>query len=199
MESWTYWPGWLGGIGLAAVALSHWMWTRRLMAVSGRYTALVNRVRSGPDELVGANEEDVVAALREATVAEFGEEALADLPEPEAAPPALPRRDTTSHLLFLGGVALGGTVGSLMAGGWSPEFAMRGETFAGLFGTGPWVGPVVLGGGGILVGAGTRMAAGCTSGHGLCGVSRFQVGSIAATAAFFGTGIVVSIGLARLL
>jgi uncharacterized membrane protein YedE/YeeE len=50
-------------------------------------------------------------------------------------------------------------------------------------------------GGGVLVGFGTRMAAGCTSGHGLCGVSRFQKGSMLSTAAFFGMGIVVSFGL----
>ena len=36
------------------------------------------------------------------------------------------------------------------------------------------------------------MAAGCTTGHGLCGVSRFQKGSLAATAAFFGSAVVTS-------
>lgn len=46
--------------------------------------------------------------------------------------------------------------------------------------------------GGVLIGWGTRMSGGCTSGHGLCGVSRAQPGSFVATCAFFGTGIVVS-------
>jgi uncharacterized protein len=42
---------------------------------------------------------------------------------------------------------------------------------------------------GLLVGVGTRLARGCTSGHGVCGVSRLSVRSIAATCTFMGTGI----------
>ncbi len=41
---------------------------------------------------------------------------------------------------------------------------------------------------GLLVGFGTRLANGCTSGHGLCGVSRFSRRSVAATATFMATG-----------
>lgn len=43
---------------------------------------------------------------------------------------------------------------------------------------------------GLLVGFGTRMGSGCTSGHGVCGVSRFSQRSIVATASFIGAGIV---------
>ena len=42
--------------------------------------------------------------------------------------------------------------------------------------------------GGLLVGIGTRMANGCTSGHGVCGLSRFSVRGIAATLTFLGAG-----------
>lgn len=45
--------------------------------------------------------------------------------------------------------------------------------------------------GGLLVGAGTRMANGCTSGHGVCGLSRLSPRSMAATAAFVGMGMAV--------
>lgn len=41
---------------------------------------------------------------------------------------------------------------------------------------------------GLLVGIGTRYGAGCTSGHGVCGLSRFSLRSLAATAAFMGAG-----------
>lgn len=51
---------------------------------------------------------------------------------------------------------------------------------------------VVLLIGGALTGFGTRWAQGCTSGHGLCGVSRLERGSLVATATFFGVGIAVS-------
>jgi uncharacterized membrane protein YedE/YeeE len=37
---------------------------------------------------------------------------------------------------------------------------------------------------GLLVGFGTRLGGGCTSGHGICGVARFSVRSIAATLIF---------------
>ena len=42
---------------------------------------------------------------------------------------------------------------------------------------------------GLLVGIGTSYASGCTSGHGVCGVSRLSPRSLVATLAFIGTGI----------
>ena len=44
--------------------------------------------------------------------------------------------------------------------------------------------------GGLLVGVGTKIANGCTSGHGVCGISRFSIRSIAATISFIFTGVV---------
>jgi hypothetical protein len=41
---------------------------------------------------------------------------------------------------------------------------------------------------GLLVGFGTRLASGCTSGHGVCGVARLSARSIAATGLFMLTG-----------
>lgn len=43
---------------------------------------------------------------------------------------------------------------------------------------------------GLLVGFGTRWGAGCTSGHGICGLSRLSVRSLVATLSFMGTGFV---------
>jgi uncharacterized protein len=43
--------------------------------------------------------------------------------------------------------------------------------------------------GGLLVGFGTRLAQGCTSGHGLCGIGRLSPRSLAATATFMLTAI----------
>ena len=42
---------------------------------------------------------------------------------------------------------------------------------------------------GLLVGLGTRYGSGCTSGHGVCGLSRLSPRSLVATAAFMGAGI----------
>jgi uncharacterized membrane protein YedE/YeeE len=43
---------------------------------------------------------------------------------------------------------------------------------------------------GILVGFGTRLGSGCTSGHGVSGLARFSKRSIVATSVFMGAGIV---------
>ncbi|MFS2007847.1 YeeE/YedE family protein [Duganella sp. CT11-25] len=44
---------------------------------------------------------------------------------------------------------------------------------------------------GLVVGVGTRYASGCTSGHGICGVSRLSPRSMAATAIFMAAGFIV--------
>jgi uncharacterized membrane protein YedE/YeeE len=44
---------------------------------------------------------------------------------------------------------------------------------------------------GLLVGVGTRVGSGCTSGHGVCGLSRGSPRSLAATATFMAAGFVV--------
>ena len=43
--------------------------------------------------------------------------------------------------------------------------------------------------GGLLVGFGTKIGNGCTSGHGICGISRFSLRSITATTSFIITGV----------
>lgn len=52
--------------------------------------------------------------------------------------------------------------------------------------------PVLLIFAGLLVGFGTRMGGGCTSGHGVCGVSRLSARSIIATITFIVTGILAT-------
>ena len=50
--------------------------------------------------------------------------------------------------------------------------------------------PVVLVVAGLCVGVGTRMANGCTSGHGVCGISRFSLRGIVATITYLMAGFV---------
>ena len=52
---------------------------------------------------------------------------------------------------------------------------------------------------GLLVGFGTRWGAGCTSGHGICGLSRLSVRSLVATLSFMGTGFITVFVLRHLL
>lgn len=69
--------------------------------------------------------------------------------------------------------------------------------YALLFQSGPWITDVQwwrLGFGGVLVGIGTRLGQGCTSGHGICGVGSLSTTSIANVATF----VLVAIGVAHL-
>ncbi len=54
--------------------------------------------------------------------------------------------------------------------------------------------PLIIGG--LLVGYGTRLGSGCTSGHGVCGLSRLSPRSMVATGMFMTTGF-VTVGLLR--
>ena len=74
---------------------------------------------------------------------------------------------------FVIGLPLGALAVMLAKGGLEPSFA----------------GPVPLIVAGLLVGFGTRMGNGCTSGHGVCGLGRLSMRSVAAVATFMATAI----------
>ena len=79
----------------------------------------------------------------------------------------------TSAWGFLGGLPLGAAIAAVALGWKAPEVAS----------------PIVLIIAGLLVGLGTRLGSGCTSGHGVCGVSRLSQRSIVATVTFMAAGI----------
>ncbi|KAB1071724.1 YeeE/YedE family protein [Methylobacterium planeticum] len=80
-----------------------------------------------------------------------------------------------ADLAFILGLILGPPLFMRLSGHWP---AMRIE--AGL--------PVLILAG-ILVGFGTRLGSGCTSGHGVCGLARLSPRSLAAVLVFVGTGM----------
>lgn len=106
-------------------------------------------------------------------------------------------------LLVLGNGRIAGISGILggLLNTTSSDHAWRAAFVLGLFAA-PWVfklftalptvaitsSPPVLVAAGLLVGIGTRYASGCTSGHGVCGLSRGSVRSLAATATFMAMG-----------
>lgn len=64
-------------------------------------------------------------------------------------------------------------------------FLVRGETAIGApVVSWPWMAAA-----GLLVGFGTRLGSGCTSGHGVCGIARLSPRSLLATAVFVATGM----------
>ncbi len=59
--------------------------------------------------------------------------------------------------------------------------------------------PLLVIAGGLLVGFGTRLGGGCTSGHGVCGLARLSPRSLVATALFMATAIATSFVLRHLI
>jgi uncharacterized membrane protein YedE/YeeE len=56
---------------------------------------------------------------------------------------------------------------------------------------GPQAGPAAIVAAGLLVGFGTRLGSGCTSGHGVCGLARLSPRSLVATGLFMAAGMAV--------
>lgn len=86
------------------------------------------------------------------------------------------RNDTFWRALFVAGLVVGGFVWSW----WVPErfsFTLERSTWA-------------LLGAGLLVGFGTQLGDGCTSGHGICGLSRFSMRSLLAVLTFMGAAAI---------
>ena len=53
----------------------------------------------------------------------------------------------------------------------------------------PNTNPIIIILGGLLVGYGTQLGSGCTSGHGVCGIGRLSIRSIIGTCVFVGAGV----------
>ena len=91
---------------------------------------------------------------------------------------------------FLGGLMLGGFLSAALGGGWSPTWALGMlDAAMGLGHTGKLAWMFV---GGLFVGFGTRLANGCTSGHGIFGNSNFEWPSIVASCCFMSAGILTT-------
>lgn len=94
-----------------------------------------------------------------------------------------------------------GIIGGLVDGSGRHEWVERAALIAGLVAV-PAIAAIASGGAathltsnwaviiaaGLLVGLGTRLANGCTSGHGVCGISRLSLRGIVATAFYIGAG-----------
>jgi uncharacterized membrane protein YedE/YeeE len=94
------------------------------------------------------------------------------------------------RLPFLIGLVLGGFVSAALGGGWQPTWALG--MFDTVIGFGPAGKLAWMFAGGLFIGFGTRLANGCTSGHGIFGIANFELPSIVAAASFFGAGILTT-------
>lgn len=197
-----YWDWWKGALALGGTTVVFVLLLDRMLGVSGSWAIMVNwrEERKRQQQAAGFKTHAVKVenVLLAATLAEFGEQkthqafAQQGFPAGEAAAaPSIGRRVSwTTHVTFLLTLVIGGLLAALAQG----QFEWRvdlGPMHTQLFGSG-WQSWLSLMLGGALVGFGTQMGGGCTSGHGLSGVSRLEPTSIVATMMFFGSAVAVS-------
>ena len=91
---------------------------------------------------------------------------------------------------FLAGLVMGGFLSAVFSGGWHPTWALG--MFDDVVRFGPAGKLAWMFAGGMFIGFGTRLAGGCTSGHGIFGMSNLELPSLVTTASFMAGGIMTT-------
>ena len=94
------------------------------------------------------------------------------------------------RLPFLAGLVIGGFLSAALGGGWHATWALG--MFDDVIGFGPAGKLAWMFAGGLFIGFGTRLAGGCTSGHGIFGMSNLEMPSLVSTLSFMAGGIVTT-------
>lgn len=101
------------------------------------------------------------------------------------------------RLPLLAGLVIGGFLSAATGGGWAPTWDLG--VFDSAIGLGPAGKLAWMFVGGLFIGFGTRLAGGCTSGHGIFGLSNFEMPSVITTVSFMAAGVVTTHVIYRLL
>jgi uncharacterized membrane protein YedE/YeeE len=94
------------------------------------------------------------------------------------------------RLPFLAGLFFGGVLSAGLSGAWQPIWDLG--MFDTAIGGGPAMKTAWMFAGGLFIGFGTRLAGGCTSGHGIFGIANFEKSGWTATISFMAAGIVTT-------
>ncbi|MEV6840116.1 YeeE/YedE thiosulfate transporter family protein [Streptomyces sp. NPDC051133] len=211
-----YWPWWAGAAGLALITINYALTTDRSFGVSSAWDRVLHWRRERRLERMDeefSDERALADALAAATAEHFGTGPGAPTVPPvppvaygtsqqvEADAEPLVSEDTpvtgpqpaplVTQAALLVSIFIGGLIAALTSGRFHLRFDM-GPGFRDLVTADPLTMLVLLFAGGVLVGFGTRLAGGCSSGHGLNGCGRLRPVSLVATAVFFGTAVAVS-------
>jgi hypothetical protein len=204
----SYWPWWAGALGLALVTINYTLITDRSLGVSAAWDRVVHwraerRLERMDEQFLES--EALVGALAQATADEFGAAAafpahgntrssglaVESAEDRQASVSSMRPVPLVTQTALLLSIFLGGWIAAAASGRFRIRFDM-GEGFRQLVTSNPTTMVCLLFVGGVLVGFGTRLAGGCSSGHGLSGCGRLRPVSLVATAVFFGTAVVVS-------
>jgi uncharacterized membrane protein YedE/YeeE len=94
------------------------------------------------------------------------------------------------RLPFVGGLMLGGFLSAALGGGWEPTWALG--MFDQTIDSGRAAKLAWMFVGGLFIGFGTRLGGGCTSGHGIFGLSNLELPSLVTTISFMGAGVLTT-------
>ena len=94
------------------------------------------------------------------------------------------------RLPFVAGLVLGGFLSAVSSGGWELTWSLG--VFDQVIGLGPLGKLAWMFVGGLFIGFGTRLAGGCTSGHGIFGMSNLELPSLVTTISFMAGGVVTT-------
>ncbi|MEJ2142235.1 MAG: YeeE/YedE thiosulfate transporter family protein [Gammaproteobacteria bacterium] len=195
-----YWSWWIGALALGIFAVIYGLLTSKPLGVSGSWLRIANwRDDKDLKEAEDFFEDKDAAAddLMAATLAEFGDDVIKNSDEPEViqntSTPAAKSATVPAgaHLVFLASMFLGSFITTMLHGGFEIQFELS-EIHTRIFGD-TWEVWASLFCGGVMVGFGTQMAGGCTSGHGLSGCAQFVPASLLSTVIFMSSAIVLSL------
>ncbi|WP_030805664.1 YeeE/YedE thiosulfate transporter family protein [Streptomyces sp. NRRL S-337] len=209
----NYWPWWAGAAGLALITINYALTTDRSFGVSSAWDRVLHWRRERRLERMDeefTDERALADALAAATAEHFGTgpaapagppapyeasqrletdvESTAGEDTPVVAPSPAP---LVTQAALLVSIFTGGLIAAITSGRFHLRFDM-GPGFRNVVTAHPITMVALLFVGGVLVGFGTRLAGGCSSGHGLNGCGRLRPVSLVATAVFFGTAVAVS-------
>jgi len=197
-----YWSWWIGALALGLFAVIFSLLTGKPLGVSGSWLSIARRkddaILKASAEVLEGDQDQVKDDLMAMTMAEFGEDVLDDTPqrrEGEAngpvateSQPKLKQDFTpwTVHAVFLVSMFIGSYIAMITTTG---EFSVSIELsalHARIFENQgeAWLALLI---GGMMVGFGTQMAGGCTSGHGISGCAQLVPASLISTVVFFGS------------
>lgn len=162
------WPWWIGGPAIGLYVIAFLLVKNRLLSASTTFQFVTDRWLA------------------------FGKKADASmswLTEDDAG------RDGDWRGHYFLGLFAGGLASVLLAGTFHPAFELKGLHSVYGYALATQIGVLLTAG--VLIGFGTRMSGGCTSGHCIVGVSGLQAPSAAATGVFFACGIVISFAAER--
>jgi hypothetical protein len=197
-----YWSWWEGALALGFFAIFFSLLTGKSLGVSGSWLSIARRkddaILKASAKVLEGDQDQVKDDLMAMTMAEFGDDALSGAPQrregeadAESKSVAGPKSKQdftpwTVHAVFLASMFLGSYIAVMTTTG---EFSVSVELsalHAKIFENQgeAWLALLI---GGMMVGFGTQMAGGCTSGHGISGCSQLVPASLLSTVVFFGS------------